>query len=825
VSSYLCVHIAHALSFYALSYSRTDFQAGLFSAALTAFIIDRSQSIQQTPAQQSAYFQKQSALLLNQISQQLSSLGAQAPISPNISLADPVVNASASDVRVNIYWFLSLVFSLFAALLATLVQGWARDYMRIFKRYSNPRKLARIRQYLHEGVKSWYMSATAEAVPGLVHISLFLFFIGLADFLLNTYGILGILTLVPITFCASLYIISTIAQVKDPRSPYRTSFSRFVWYCYSWKRRRWPKNFEQAKRQMMFPNFEDEQMRLAMEENDARKGRDERAIGWMAQNLRGDGEMESFALGIPGSFNTEWGQKVWSGATGITKYEPTHDNSVALVTAPDSSSASYESYGGLPAAASGRHVHFPLPLSPQPHLQPSTYPNPPVGLEDLSKRVRHLFETCNNRGAFVHVDDWRKRSRACVETAASFVFCMGAELRWFGEIGKLLSDLGNAEETSKFSETDLNRSFTLRWTCLSLVAIRHMLDTEQLKEYARGTIATLALQKDVDDDSLDNDDLALNNARRIDEHSATAWDCVEKIYQACGRFREPDKAVEEAEATLRHDESKLEDIQGEVDSMGPIDKGILALQSEMDKVTHGLTRQLPGVAFDTLTGPTHLMDFFDFLSDPVQPQLIYLRQRLQGLCTLGQEQQDIREVVLETIEKIRTSPRLFVGRHRLMERQLWRLQDLRGGGAFGFTLELYFLTVKKLLPSTASPSREFTTFCVGAFRAITYDWEKYKDSVGTQQIILNLVCDIAVRERGIFSNYRYPDCITELLLELLGNVVYGFANVYIEDARRELRDVKSTHGDLAFRRRAFETIERQYAPPPSQAPSDQPVYY
>lgn len=807
----------------ALSYSRTDFQAGLFSAALTAFIIDRSQGIQQTPAQQSAYFQKQSALLLSQISQQLSSLGAQASISTNISLADPAVNASASDVRVNIYWFLSLVFSLFAALLATLVQGWARDYMRIFKRYSNPRKLARIRQYLHEGVENWYMSTTAEAVPGLVHISLFLFFIGLADFLLNTYGIVGKLALVPITFCAALYIISTIAQVKDPRSPYRTSFSRFVWYCYSWKRRRWPKNFEQAKRQM-FPNIEDEQMELAMEENDARKGRDERAIGWMAKNLRGDGEMESFALGIPGSFNTEWGQQVWTGATGVTKYEPTSGNSVAPITGRDRSNAAYESYAGaLPDAASGRHVHFPRrSLSPQ--LQPSTPPSlPPVGLEDLSKRVRHLFETCNNRGAFVHVDDWRKRSRACVETAASFVFCMNAELRWFGEIEKLLSDLGNAEETSEFSETGLNRSFTLRWTCLSLVAIRHMLDTERLKEYARGTIATLALQKDVDDDSMDTDDLALNNARRIDEHSATAWDCVEKVYQACGRFREPDKAVEEAEATLRHDASKLEDIQGEADGMGPIDRSISALQSEMDKVTHGLTRQLPGVAFDTLTGPTHLMDFFDFLSDPVQPQLLYLRQRLQGLCSLGQEQQGIREMVLETIEKIRSSPRLFVGRHRLMERQLWRLQDLCVGGAFGFTLELYFLTVRKLLSSTASPSREFTTFCVGTFKSITYDWEKYKDSAGTQQIILNLVCDIAVPDRGIFSNHRYPDCITELLLELLGNVVYGCANIYVEEARRELRDVKWTHGDLAFRRSAFETIEKRYAPP--QAPSHEPVYY
>jgi hypothetical protein len=796
----------------------------LFSAALTAFIIDRSQGIQQTPAQQSAHFQKQSALLLNQISQQLSSLGAQASISPNISLADPAVNASASDVRVNIYWFLSLVFSLFAALLATLVQGWARDYMQIFKRYSNPRKLARIRQYLHEGVESWYMSATAEAVPGLVHISLFLFFIGLADFLLNTYGVVGILTLVPITFCAALYIISTISQVKDPRSPYRTSFSRFVWYCYSWKRRRWPKDrFGKAKKQM-FPNIEHEQMELAMEENDARKRRDERAIGWMVKTLRGDDEMESFALGIPGSFNTEWGQEVWASATGITKYGPTNGNSVAPVTTRDSSRAAYESYGGLPGpdAASGRHVQFLRPLSPrrQHSISPSL---PPVGLEDLSKRVRHLFETCNNRGAFVNLDDWRKRSRACVETAASFVFCMDAELRWFGEIGKLLSDLGDAEETRKFSETGLNRSFTLRWTCLSLVAIRHMLNTERLKEYAGGTIATLALQKDVDDDSVDTDVLALNNARRIDEHSATAWDCVERLYRACGRFREPNKAVEEVEAMLRHDASKLEDIQGETDGMGPIDKSILALQNEMDKVTHGLTRQLPGVAFDTLTGPTHLMDFFDFLSDPVQPQLIYLRQRLQGLCLLGQEQQGIREVVLETIEKIRTSPRLFVGRHRLMERQLWRLQDICVGGAFGFTLELYFLTVRKLLSSTASPSREFTPFCVGAFKAITYDWENYKDSVGTQQIILNLVCDIAVRDRGIFSNYRYPDCITEQLLELLGDVVYECANFHLEEARRELRDVKWTHGDsdptFKFRRSALETIEKHYAPPQAHHPT------
>ncbi|KAI0282005.1 hypothetical protein BGY98DRAFT_157797 [Russula aff. rugulosa BPL654] len=160
--------------------------AGLFSAVLTAFLIDRSQTIQPTPAQQSAYFQKQSALLLNQISQQLSSLGAQVSISSNISLSVPAVSASASDVRVNIWWYLSLVSSLSAVLLATLIQRWVRDYMRIFQRYSNPFEIARIRQYLHEGVSAGHASL-AEAAPALVQISLFLFFIGLGDFLLNAY--------------------------------------------------------------------------------------------------------------------------------------------------------------------------------------------------------------------------------------------------------------------------------------------------------------------------------------------------------------------------------------------------------------------------------------------------------------------------------------------------------------------------------------------------------------------------------------------------------------------------------------------------------------
>ncbi len=93
---------------------------------------------------------------------------------------------------------MALIFGLSAALLATLVQQWVRDYMHVFQRYNDPLKSARIRQYLYEGCDGWYMPVIAEAVPGLLHISLFLFFVGLCDSVLKINTAVGISTTIPI---------------------------------------------------------------------------------------------------------------------------------------------------------------------------------------------------------------------------------------------------------------------------------------------------------------------------------------------------------------------------------------------------------------------------------------------------------------------------------------------------------------------------------------------------------------------------------------------------------------------------------------------------
>ncbi len=169
------------------------------------------------------YYQQQNVALLAQISTQVSSIAPQVSIPSTPPPPFPQFTPDFSDVRVNVFWFMSLVFSLSAALLATLVQRWVRNYMHVFERYSNPLKSARLRQYLHEGAEGWYMPVVAEAVPSLVHVALFLFFLGLADSLLSLNTTVGVTTVIPISACGFLYVFSVFTPVIYPQAPFQNS--------------------------------------------------------------------------------------------------------------------------------------------------------------------------------------------------------------------------------------------------------------------------------------------------------------------------------------------------------------------------------------------------------------------------------------------------------------------------------------------------------------------------------------------------------------------------------------------------------------------------
>jgi hypothetical protein len=115
-------------------------QAGLFSATLTAFVLDSKQDLKPSPADEMVYYLRQHSTILSQISAQLSSIAPQVSIPSTPPPPFPVTYLLASDVHVNVFWFMSLIFSLLAALLAILVQQWVCDYMHVFQRYGDPLK-------------------------------------------------------------------------------------------------------------------------------------------------------------------------------------------------------------------------------------------------------------------------------------------------------------------------------------------------------------------------------------------------------------------------------------------------------------------------------------------------------------------------------------------------------------------------------------------------------------------------------------------------------------------------------------------------------------
>ena len=169
------------------------------------------QDIQQNPQETSNFYLAgiyQSILDPNR-SDILSSL----PASP------PPFSPPTYAIWVNSLWFLSLVVSITCALLATLMQQWARRYLKVTQTRSSLHKRARIRSFFAEGVKKSHFAWVVEALPTLIHVSLFLFFAGLVVFSWNVNLTIFKVVLSWISICTALYGYITIIPIFRHDSP------------------------------------------------------------------------------------------------------------------------------------------------------------------------------------------------------------------------------------------------------------------------------------------------------------------------------------------------------------------------------------------------------------------------------------------------------------------------------------------------------------------------------------------------------------------------------------------------------------------------------
>ncbi|KAJ7876220.1 hypothetical protein B0H13DRAFT_2055779 [Mycena leptocephala] len=269
--------------------------SGLFSASLTAFIIESYKNLVPDTG-------NMTVALLSQVSQQLSaqSDGSNFTVSP-----PPPFEAPISSLVCNGLWFVSLGLSLTCALLATLVEQWARQFMHYTEIRPSPARRARV-------FSRFGIHAIVDLIPLLLHLGLILFLAGLAVFLVPINSIMaGIVASILVVF-VTFYVVITILPIISLDCPYRTPVSGILWRLVQYISMLFNHPF-------IGRSLTDAVLTAAMQRRDIR---DERAVLWTLESLTDNTELLPFV---------EATHEIIDGPTGLRRVD---DHLFNLVLSP-----------------------------------------------------------------------------------------------------------------------------------------------------------------------------------------------------------------------------------------------------------------------------------------------------------------------------------------------------------------------------------------------------------------------------------------------------------------------------------------------------------
>ena len=276
-------------------------QTGLFSAVVATLLQVSIPSLQ-------ASSQAPIYLLLS------NGNGSQVTITPSLINPATSFTPSTSAVWINLLWFLSLVISLTCALLATLLQQWTRRYLRLTHPRCSPHKRARIRAFFAEGVERLHLPLAVEALPTLLHLSLFLFFAGLGVYLFGIHKTIFSVVVAWVGLCVIVYAYVTALPIIYKDSPYHAPLSTFIWFCISGARYTLfdcPPHCRDTTSSFVTRDPEDDRYRgvfihgpsLVKTAEEHASGLsadiDYRSLSWTFDSLDQDRELEQFFEGIP----------------------------------------------------------------------------------------------------------------------------------------------------------------------------------------------------------------------------------------------------------------------------------------------------------------------------------------------------------------------------------------------------------------------------------------------------------------------------------------------------------------------------------------------
>ncbi|KAK0231964.1 hypothetical protein EDD85DRAFT_970102 [Armillaria nabsnona] len=202
--------------------------AGLFSAVVTTFVVQTSQSLQIDNSVVTA------SLLFKLINiQRAAGNGSSANDVPCSGLTrSSDFHPTASDSWVNGLWFVSLSLSLSTALFIVLTKQWIHQYMSIPS--GTPRDRCRVRQFQYMGLEQWGVDLIIGMLPILMSLSLGVFLAGLVLFLIPLrMPIASAVGSIAFTSFA-MYFIMNFLPIIYPSCPYRTPLVLYMFLIYAY---------------------------------------------------------------------------------------------------------------------------------------------------------------------------------------------------------------------------------------------------------------------------------------------------------------------------------------------------------------------------------------------------------------------------------------------------------------------------------------------------------------------------------------------------------------------------------------------------------------
>ncbi|KAF5325010.1 hypothetical protein D9619_009812 [Psilocybe cf. subviscida] len=194
--------------------------AGLFSAVTTAFIIESYQRLQPDPNDTIVD-------LLAHIAERLdnTSINGTVPVLSIVSNAN--FSPSRPDININVFWFISLVLSLTAALIGIITLQWLREHQRYDSTLQAQQRMAILNARL-DSLQQWYVPEIFAGLPLLLQGALVLFFAGMIQFLFA----LCLKVAIPVTLsiCIPLIFLTAttllpILQIYILQYPFRLSIN------------------------------------------------------------------------------------------------------------------------------------------------------------------------------------------------------------------------------------------------------------------------------------------------------------------------------------------------------------------------------------------------------------------------------------------------------------------------------------------------------------------------------------------------------------------------------------------------------------------------